>query len=882
MANMSPDLQTDIVGRLQADYQFRQVGDWLQQGICPQCGKKELYARAESPWIVRCNRISKCGWEAHVKELYPDAFASWSDRFKPTDERPHASAEAYLRLSRGLELSFCGLYEQGSYYDADRDAGTATVRFPLPGGFWERLIDRPERFEKKARFKPGTRYAGTWWQPPTLPVSPAEIWLVEGIFDAVALAHHQVPAVALLSCNNYPSSALQALASQKGMRPHLVWALDGDAAGRKFTQKWVDRARAEGWSCRAAQIPQPAKGKIDWNDLHQRGRLTPDDLSNYRYHGDLLIADSATAKALLIYQHTECRDFHVEFGGRMFWFKLDLDRYEKAQQALRDADTGLSDAQIRDRALQEAGGIAEIANCSPRALYYQANALTDESWYYFQVDFPHDGAPVKNTFTGGQLASASEFKKRLLSIAPGAVWTGTSQQLDRVLRNQLFQIKTVATVDFIGYSAEHLTYVFNEFAVKDGQLHELNTEDFFDLGRLSIKSLNQSVHLHLNRSPNDYDSSWTEKLWRCFGPRGLVAAAFWLGALFAEQIRGLHKSFPFLEIVGEPGAGKSTLIEFLWKLVGRRDYEGFDPSKSTLAARARNFAQVANLPVVLIEADRDEDTAKSKRFDWDELKTAYNGRSVRARGLRNSGNETYEPPFRGAIVISQNAAVNASEAVLQRICHLHFDRECHSPETKAIAEALERTPLESVSGFALQAVARERQILTLIRERTPQYERDLQALPAVKSLRIAKNHAQLMVFVDALSSVVTLPKEQHAAAHCLIAEMATERQQAIASDHPLIAEFWDAYDYLNGSDGAPQLNHSRDDTVIAVNLNHFAQVATDAKQQVPLLTDLKRLLRNSKTRKFIDIRAVHSRLFIKPGDTTPKTVKCWLFKKEGG
>src|SRR5690606_33234996 len=99
--------------------------------------------------------------------------------------------------------------------------------------------------------------------------------------------------------------------------------------------------------------------------------------------------------------------------------------------------------------------------------------------------------------------------------------------------------------------------------------------------------------------------------------------AFWLGSLFAEQIRANQKSFPFLEIVGEAGAGKSTLIEFLWKLCGRRDYEGFDPSKATLAARARNFSQVSNLPVVLIESDRDQDQgAKQKQFDWDELKTA--------------------------------------------------------------------------------------------------------------------------------------------------------------------------------------------------------------------------------------------------------------------
>jgi ABC-type transport system involved in cytochrome bd biosynthesis fused ATPase/permease subunit len=64
----------------------------------------------------------------------------------------------------------------------------------------------------------------------------------------------------------------------------------------------------------------------------------------------------------------------------------------------------------------------------------------------------------------------------------------------------------------------------------------------------------------------------------------------------------LCTALSFIEIVGEAGAGKSRLIEFMWKLSGRPDYEGFDANKSTNVAVYRNFAQISNLPVVLIEA----------------------------------------------------------------------------------------------------------------------------------------------------------------------------------------------------------------------------------------------------------------------------------------
>lgn len=57
------------------------------------------------------------------------------------------------------------------------------------------------------------------------------------------------------------------------------------------------------------------------------------------------------------------------------------------------------------------------------------------------------------------------------------------------------------------------------------------------------------------------------------------------------------------------------------------------------------------MPIVLIEGDRNLEGAKQRGFDWDELKTAYNGRSVRSRGMKNNGDEMYEPPFRGAILL---------------------------------------------------------------------------------------------------------------------------------------------------------------------------------------------------------------------------------------
>lgn len=886
---MRPDLHNEITRRLVQDYGFKKKKSWLSEGKCPACSKREMYTHADNPWVMKCGRLDKCGAEFHVKDLYRELFESWSDRYVVTEEAPYAAADAYLQHARGFPLSrLRGLYTQEYYRDHKLGIGSATVRFQIDNGsWWERLIDRPERFGKqKARFAPGGSYRGHWWRLPDSG-DAEELWLTEGVFDTVALELHGLRSAALLSCNNYPEHALADLAkacSAVGRdRPTLVWALDDGPAGRSFMRKWHERAQAEGWDSRAAFTPG-RKLKLDWNELHLRGKLDDKALEEARYQGDLLLAESASQKALLIYKRSERKEFHFGYADRLYWFKLDLDRYEKARHALEDADQGLTEDEMREQALRESGGVVELANCYPAPLYYQAHALTDESWYYYRISFPHAGAPIKNTFTAAQLASASEFKKRLLAIAPGAVFTGTTQQLDRIFKDTLHGIKTVQTVDFVGYSKEHGCWVLGDVAVKDGQIHELNTEDYFEVGKLSLKTLNQSVALSINRDRSDYRTEWADTLWSCFGPKGMVALTFWFGSLFAEQIRDQHKSYPFLEIIGEAGSGKSTLVEFLWKLVGRQDYEGFDPSKSTAAARARNFAQVSGLPVVLIEGDRDTDTAKAKAFDWNELKTAYNGRSVRATGVKNGGNETREPPFRGTVVIAQNAEVTSSDAILQRLVHLSFDKTGHTPATKALAEQLERMPVESVSGFVLAAATRERKVMETVFDRAPVYIDRLIAHPEIRSVRVAKNHGQMQALLDALRVVLPLTDEQHAATHAMLEQMAIERQRAINSDHPLVQAFWELFDYLNTrtqetawgdvQEVSDCLNHSRDEGLIAVNLVEFEERLSKRGLRPPTdMTELKKHLRTSRMRKFVDIKTVNSRV-------TNSSKKCWVFNRE--
>ncbi|MEH6490729.1 toprim domain-containing protein [Halopseudomonas sp.] len=896
---MQSEIHREVLARIDRDYGLKKVsGNWMRGGTCPICSKKELYTHKDEPWVLRCGRESKCNAELHVKDLYDDLFDDWSNRYKPSPEDPTITARAYLEFNRGFrEELIHGWYTQEQYFDRELGIGTATVRFSLPNdSWWERLIDRPHRFGKKARFKFQSKHNGWWWCPPCVDLLQVdELWIVEGIFDAIALAHNDITAVTALSSNNYPELALAKLArdcDEAGTkRPKLVWALDGDAAGRRYTRKWAAKAREAGWKCSAMQIPQRDK-KIDWNEAHQRDKLNGQNIAEYRHHGELLLAQSPTEKALLMYTWRERHEFHFQFDRRLYWFKLDMVKYNKAFNDLEESEhveiRAMNDHQRREKALEQSGSVVQIANCYPQALYFQRNEVTDESWYYFRVDFPHDGGSIKNTFTGGQVSAASEFKKRMLSIAAGAVFTGSGQQLDRIMQDQLYGIKTVETIDYIGYSREYRCYVLGDLAIKAGQMYQVNDEDFFEFGKLRLKSLLKTIPLHINRDASKYRDDWLAMLWTAFGAKGVIALAFWLGSLFAEQIREQYKSFPFLEATGEAGAGKTTLITFLWKLMGR-EYEGFDPSKSSVAGRSRLMGQVSGMPVVLIEGDRNEpDRAHAKSFDWDELKDFFGGGTLRTRGVKTGGNETYEPPFRGTICISQNADVSASEAILTRIVKLHFQRPVVTDESRAAADNLNLMQPEELSYFMIKALRMEEQLMGVFGTRVLAYEKALRALKEIRVERIIKNHAQMMALVDCLDQVLPLGEERKNEVVLTLRTMAMERQQAISADHRLVAEFWEVYDYLEGLEEDPVVNHSTDPNLIAINLNEFAARAAGHRQQIAELTLLRSLLKDSRTHKFIDSnRAVHSAIranhaqerngaFDKP---RPSTLKCWIFKK---
>ncbi|MDO4643455.1 MAG: toprim domain-containing protein [Cardiobacteriaceae bacterium] len=856
--NINEQQYERLLRSLIEDYDFKEVeGEYLNRGICPECGKRELFISKSNPWRLCCNRRNRCGFSASTFELYRHSlFADWSQYYPHSESNPKATADAYLSYARGFNLEkIRSLYSQEHYYDHKTKQHTATVRFTLCDGnaTWERFIDNTDCFSGQKGRALGS-YKGLWWQMPNETFEANEIWITEGIFDALSLIQIGYTAISSISCGNYPDAFFSML-RQKSLKPLIIFAMDNDPAGKEAIKKHVERARNDGWNVRAA-IPPPHQ---DWNDLLLAGKLE-DSLSESFYNGELLIAESAIETARIMYKKNGMNAFHFSFANRTYWFSLDMTAY---QAALDNMEAGEN-----DDALKQASVISEIANCLIQPLYFQRSRDSDESRYFVRISRAH-GADTQNTFTGSHLGASTDFKKRLLSVCPGALYDGSTKQLNRIIRTDFSNLRTVETIDYIGYVQDLDAYVFRDFAVSKGKIISRNNEQFLALDRLRTIKTICDIDIHLSKEDVNFD--WVDDFVGAFSEIGLVALAFFTGSLYANQIREKQMSWPFLELVGDPGAGKSTLLVFLWKLFGRKNYEGFDPMKSSVSGRSRVFNKVSGLPIVLIEGDHSADHhRKFGRFDLSELKDTYNGRPVYTRGSKTSGLETYDPPFRGSIVIAQNRRIEADEAVLSRIIPLFCSRKNLSAKGKAHADILKRAPVEKLSSYLTHMLKNSKRILEDYFSVYGEYE---ERLAALVSDRIAQNGAQMMSMLRVIANQVDIDEITLSRAFDFIEKISVEREQSMQMDDPIVSDFWDRVEYLEST--GRNVNHSNDPGLIAINLPHFEFCARSAGIQVSARTELNRFLDKSIRYEFIARRSVRSKI-------TQKVIKCLIFKNQKG
>lgn len=878
--------RVDVVEALENDREldFKDIGEkYLQKGTCPNCGQEKLFISRSKPWVLKCNRENECQFEQTTRERYSYLFENLSERFPATPENPNATADAYLRRNRGFDVSrLSGWYTQGRRKMKSGEWAD-TVRFPLCDGHWERIID--ERMVSanngvKAGIKKDMSYQNTGWMPPGQTIEKNDrIYIVEGIFHAIALHLAGFKAIAAISCVNFPWEIVEA---NKGKLVTWCIGLDDDKAGHKYIPKYLKMLRGLGeigWVALA--------GERDWDDVYRDGQLDKDFIEDACYRGRLFTAENTGKLAYLLYLRRPAGFFLLEFRNQLYSARVN--------QAELSKDLGEEKVEGNREIFARHVRIAQISNCIPNLDYLEKDIITGEQRYYFDFQFPDRSRSCQAPLPSSAIADPRGFVRAMLDFTPGGNFEGGARELAMLKAKWLNDVnrpvRTVRSLPFLGYDEETGTYCFPQFGFHDGRELRVNSHGFFEVNGAGVKTA--LVNTKFERG-QDFDPEWFPDFLAVHSLNGLAALAWWTASLFVQQIGSQQASFTFLELTGEPGAGKSTLLRFLWRLLGRDNMEGIKPSGSGASAvgLSRAFAEVSNLPVVLIESDRTYTDAQGRtvtvQYTWDEVKTLFDYHApLRVTGAKTAGNETKVSIWRGALAISQNASVDGDEPILSRIVHLHCTKEHHSLALKPLADRLKAMKARHLGGYLRRALGFEQQWLARYFDAFQRFEQRLQAISALSEARIIQGHAQVLAAAYATQALFpgwTDRDTESLARH--LETRAIDRQQRCRSEHPTAAKFWQIYHYLNESvvtitdaDGTREeiretLNHSVDRELIAINIEHFQQSCRTAGQEMIADNMLRRALPQSTTHKFLEIRKVRSPI-------EKRSINCWLFSKRG-
>ncbi|MCO1336412.1 toprim domain-containing protein [Microbulbifer sp. OS29] len=883
-------INSEVLQALKNDHSLKLkqsgVGDKeVLRGICPSCEKKTLWIKVNKPITLRCDREKECRYEERVRDRYPDLFENFSKRFPSSDEDPKATARAYLSIQRGFPAADIEDWFEQGFYKLPDGSWAETVRFLLFGGekdYWERIVDKQhvKKAGKKARFKTGTSYAGKHWAPPGQKIKPMEkVFIVEGIFHCIAMHLKGYKAVCAFSCSNLPREFIK---ENKGQG--IIWhlAYDDEPGARSHVAKYYKELKKQN---ETVEVAQTGSSK-DWDDLYREGRLNDETIDNCVWRGRVFVAETPKRKAYAQYGWKPFGKTIIEHNDRLHSVKFSLEDFNKASEG-EPYKWGFS-----WDAFNQAAKVEQISNCVPKFQYTEIDRLTNERRYFFAIKKSGTKRSYLGAFTPNALSDPRAFGLALLSHTDGGSFEGGAGDL-KILKSRWLdgEVNRVTTLPHMGFDENTRTYIFPGFGYQNGKLITANEHGFLQQGDTAIKTTLEGMPVHQS---DKFDGSWWPDFVKVFHLNGIAALAYFTASLFARQIKERHQAFHILEITGDPDAGKSTLIRFIWKLLGRDNYEGVDLLSTSTSSYGRNLGKVSNLPVVVIESDRETSGGTggrpAKSFEWDIFKkiTDLDG-VIDSRGVKTNDNKTHDRIFRGSMVISQNATVHASAAMLSRIVHLHCTTAHKRTENRPLADRLKREPVENLAGYLHQVLTHETEWLSHFFNAFESHRETLTADKSISQGRVIDFHAQLMAAVEALQ--VVLPDFDASLINQVqehLVERARDRQRRLNKDHPIIEQFWDTYHFLNDQVvyveddqgkrhvNTDRLNHSIDPALIAINLNEYMELCRKRGQELIPVAELKQLFPTSQRYPFAGYKRIRSKREKKASPW------CWVFKRTGG
>lgn len=189
--------------------------------------------------------------------------------------------------------------------------------------------------------------------------------------------------------------------------------------------------------------------------------------------------------------------------------------------------------------------------------------------------------------------------------------------------------------------------------------------------------------------------NWINDYKTAFGKEGLIVLAWWTGTLFASEIRKKYGSWPILELTGDSGAGRTSMIRFLWRLLGHDHMEGYRLDRMTSVHKHRLYCQRNDLPIVWVDGDGVPEEKQQEQF-LIELNDFYYG--THTRRLAHDKSETHTTS--GGIMLALKSPIPYGiTGVSENIVQVPLFRDNLTLATQTGLSALNQLFIEDLTAY---------------------------------------------------------------------------------------------------------------------------------------------------------------------------------------
>jgi len=352
------------------------------------------------------------------------------------------------------------------------------------------------------------------------------------------------------------------------------------------------------------------------------------------------------------------------------------------------------------------GSRQKLSNFMMKPLFH-VESTNDTKRIYQLINYR--GHKIVVDFDMQEMVSISNFRGNIEGKGNFLFW-GQEHHMNKLKLKLYEETRTCTEITNLGWQKEGFFAWANGIINPDGTftpidengLLNYNNKDFFIPAFSKIFIDDRSIFLDERKfkyQERDITlDQWSELFIKVFGDNAKLGIAFWIAAIFRDQMLYIFNNFPILNLFGPKGTGKSQMAMSLSCLYGQQQTP-FNIHNGTKPGLAEHVQQFINAFSWIDEY--------KNNIEYDKIETLKSIYDAIGRNRLNfeKGKKKETTQVNSAVILSGQEMPTADVALFSRVIFLQFHQTEYSQEEKKNYDLLKSMEKEGLSHLTSSIIA---------------------------------------------------------------------------------------------------------------------------------------------------------------------------------